>query len=304
MSDLPEARLVRGGEDAGGDAAGTPSAPVLRLAPRALPWRLVWRIWFGTSMAWFGWLFAAVGLVACLFFLPMSELWQADYDRIAIATITGVEATSASENDRTIYRARYAFVDEHGVARTGASYTTDRSLSGEHEVEYVAADPGTSRLVGLRARPFSAWVALVLIFPVVGLAMAIHQLVAGWRATRLLRLGVETRGRLRDKRPTGTRVNDQPVMALTFEYQVDGRTYRAVIKTLTPDVLEDDDEEPMLYDPFAPSRATTLDHLPGSPRVTPDGEIAGRAGVALHLLLLPVVTALLLAALIGVLAAR
>ena len=51
-----------------------------------------------------------------------------------------------------------------------------------------------------------------------------------------------------------------------------------------------DVEEPMLYDPARPSRATTLDHLPGQPRVTDDGriEVRGRwPGAWLHLLFLP-----------------
>jgi hypothetical protein len=305
VRDLPTARVVRVGEtDAANAGTGAPSAPVLRLAPRALPGRLIVRIWFGTPLAWVGWLFAAIGMVACMVFLPVSELWSPDYDRTTVATITGLEETNSSENDRRIYRARYTFVDERGVTRTGASYTTDPSLAGEHPVEYVAGDPGASRLAGMRSRPFSAWVAFVLLFPLVGLAIAIHQLVAGRRATCLLRRGVETRGRLVGKRTTNIQINNQPVMALTFEYEAGGRTYRAEVRTLTPSLLEDDAEEAMVYDPYHPARATTLDHLPGAPRVTADGEIAARPGIAVHFLLLPAVTVLLLAATIGLITGR
>jgi hypothetical protein len=50
-------------------------------------------------------------------------------------------------------------------------------------------------------------------------------------------------------------VNDVPVMAVTFEYKVGDRTYRTTVKTLRREALEDDREEPMLYDPRDPSRA-------------------------------------------------
>lgn len=87
----------------------------------------------------------------------------------------------------------------------------------------------------------------------------------------------------------GTEVNDVPVMALTFEYEVGGTKHRAVVKTLETSKLEDEPLEPMLYDPVAPERATTLDHLPGSPRITTDGQLRSRPGFAAHVLLCPCV---------------
>ena len=303
MADLPEARIVKDGGPRPATAGDAP-AHVLRLAPRALPWRLVWRLWFGGTLGMFGWFFAGFGLLFCLIFLPLSELWTPDYDRTATATITRVEETSTSENDQTIYEAHYTFVDERGVTRTGSSYTKDPSPGGTREVEYLAEDPDDSRLVGMRSRPFGWWAGFVLIFPIVGLAIAIPQLVAGRRAVRLLRHGVETRGRLVRKEATNVTVNKRPVMALTFRFDVGGRTHGATVKTLNTAPLEDDAEEPMLYDPYDPSRATTLDHLPGSPRVTSDGRIDARPGIAIHVLIMPAVTAVLLLALIAMLAAR
>ncbi len=51
MSEIPGARVVRGGDGL-----------VLRLAPRALPRALVWRLWFGGTIATVGWIFTVVGL--------------------------------------------------------------------------------------------------------------------------------------------------------------------------------------------------------------------------------------------------
>lgn len=301
-AELPPARVVRDGGEPRVTSGAVPDH-VLRLAPRRLPLRLVWRLWFGSKIALFGWLFAGFGMVFTLAFLPQAEVLTPSYDRTTTATITRVETTSMEENDSAIFRIHYTFHDEDGVLRSGASYSKS-ALNGEHEVHYVSGDPYESRLAGTRSRPFGWWAALVLIFPIVGLAMAIPQLRAGRLASRLLRLGVETRGKLIKSAPTGTSVNDVPVMGLTFEYEVGGRSYQTMVKTLTPEVLQDDALESMLYDPYAPGRATTLDHLPGSPKVTADGEIASRPGIGVHVLIMPIVTVALIIATVAVLAMR
>jgi hypothetical protein len=299
MSDIPSARVVRGGkghgERAGAEVA--PPGPVLRLAPRAVPRALVWRLYFGGPIAVLGWLFAAFGMVFVLVFLPMSDLGSPDFDREATATMTRIEDTSSSENERTIYRVRYTFHDEAGVLHHGASFTLDRPAElGPWPVRYRSDDPSESQLDGMRRGRFSPFVLLVAIFPIVGLGIGISQLRAGHRNLRLLRSGAETRGKLLGKEATGVYVNEQPVMALTFEYEAGGRTYTAKVKALDPSRLEDDPREPMLYDPRAPSRATTLDHLPGAPRIGAGGELEARPGVAFHLVIAPVLFVALVAA--------
>jgi len=59
------------------------------------------------------------------------------------------------------------------------------------------------------------------------------------------------------------------------------------VETLDPSPLEDEALEPMLYDPLAPARATTLDHLPGSPRITAVGALESRPGIAVYVLICP-----------------
>jgi hypothetical protein len=144
---------------------------------------------------------------------------------------------------------------------------------------------------------FAWWVVLlVLVFPVVGLWFATRGFASGRRSLRLLRLGVETTGKLLRKKPTRIEINDQPVMALTFEYFVDGDRFTTVVNVLDTQPLEDDAREPMICDPWDRSIATTLDHLPGSPRITGDGELACDPGFGVHLLLLPIATAALIVA--------
>lgn len=302
MVELPEARIVKDGGPR--PEASAPLPPRLQLAPRTVPLALVVRVWFGTTFATIGWLLACVGMVFTLVFLPRAALVEPDYDRVTSATITRVEKTSHSENDDDIYRVHFTFDAGDGVTRSGVSYTTAPPAEGAHQVEYIADDPATSRLLGMRTQPYSRGVLFVLIFPLIGLGIAISQLATGVRATRLLRYGVETRGTLLSKKETSTTVNDDPVMALTFEYLVDRRPYQVTVKTLHPALLEDDAQEPMLYDPRRPARATTLDHLPGAPRITADGQIASSPDFATLAVILPLATVVLLVATVATLAGR
>jgi hypothetical protein len=293
MAELPMARVVRvGAEQAREDAV--PPAPVLRLAPRAIPRRLVWRMLFGTSIARFGWLFALIGSAVMLGFAWDVEVPFRNYDRTAMARVTNVEQIrSSEEKDGPRYRVHFSFVDHAGVEHHGASYTRkDIRLPRELPVEYVADRPSRARLIGMAAKPGTIWImAFTILFPIVGIALAMSQFRVGRRDVRLLRYGVETEGRLVSKTETRVTVNKTPIMALVFEYQAnDGKTYTTTVKTLTPEPLEDDAREKMLYDPYAPERATPLDHLPGQPVVTSTGEIDAKPGIAVHVLIVPMLT--------------
>ena len=296
MRNDPGARVARDGVGTGGEEV-QPRGRVLRVARRALPRALVWRLHFGEPIIVFGWVFAAFGMVFVLAFLPALDLGLATYDRQATATVTEIEKTNSEENEQPIYRVHYAFLDAAGGEHRGASYSkSPPAAPTSWRVDYRGDDPSQSRLEDMRRRPFSPLLLFVLVFPIVGLAFALWPLRVARKNLRLLRHGVETRGTLVDKRTTKVEVNDIPVMALTFAYDVDGRRYTATVKTLDPAPLEDDEREPMLYDPRAPSHATTLDHLPGSPKITPSGDLEARSGTVIHLLIAPVAFVGLLAA--------
>jgi hypothetical protein len=290
MATVPGARIVRG-DVRQPRAVGAAPRRVLSLAPRPVSRRLIWRLWFGTPIAAFGWMFAAFGMIFVYAALPIAEIWRPAYDRSAMATIGVVEPSGSSEDDQPIYRVHYTFADMAGVQRSGESFTQDGTVTGTRVVDYVTDDPDVSCLGGMRGRPFGWFPLVVLLFPVVGLCLALPQLRTGRVATRLLRHGVQTRGRLVEKRATSTSLNDDPVYELTFEYEVGGTRYQAAVKTLSPAPLEDDAEEPMLYDPQDPSIATPLDHLPGEPRIASDGTLLAIPGIAVHVLVMPIATA-------------
>ena len=71
----------------------------------------------------------------------------------------------------------------------------------------------------------------------------------------------------------------------------EGITYEAAAKTHDTTKLEDQAEEPLLYDPMRPSYAVMLDDLPGNPRIMENGTIhAGPAASTIKVLVIPLVT--------------
>lgn len=131
---LPETRVVRDGREPRA-RSGDPAVPALVLAPRALPMRLTWRLLFGSPVALFGWVFAAFGMVFTLLFLPLAA-WPFDgHDAEAVATVTHVDATSASENKQRIYRVEYTFTRD-GTELRGSSYTSEPPHVGGHTARF------------------------------------------------------------------------------------------------------------------------------------------------------------------------
>lgn len=130
---------------------------------------------------------------------------------------------------------------------------------------------------------------VILSFPVIGLAFIAVGLRKGLRALRLLKNGIYTQGRLVGKQATNVRINRIPVMAMTFEFKtLDGLSARCTAKTHLTRDLEDDAEEPLVYDPLDPSVAVLLDDLPGKPRINESSVVLSREGQVWHLLLLPI----------------
>ena len=303
MPKLPVARVVRDSDrGATNDAGGAADGSVLRLAPRPLPRALVWKLLFGGGLTPYAWLFTAIGLAIVCATLPAIDLSFATYDRYADATVTSVEESGRSDNGKLItYRVRYTFRDDAGIEHRDESYTRSRPELGNWLAEYPSGRPSHSRLSGMQRGEASPVALFAILFAVFGFGLAAWRLPEARRNLRTLRHGVETRGRLVRRSETGIVVEtptlgEKPLVELTFEYEAQGKMYAITVETLHPERLEDDEREPMLYDPWAPERATPLDHLPGSPKVTASGELDVRPGIAIHLLVAPIASAVLLVA--------
>ena len=121
--------------------------------------------------------------------------------------------------------------------------------------------------------------------------MAIAGLVKGRRRVRLLREGLPAAGRLMEKVSTGARTNGRLVYRMTFEYTAqNGMTSRVTARTNSPERLEDQSRELLLYDLQDLARASLIDDLPGTVTIDEAGQPApGGAGAYF---LLPALTLL------------
>jgi len=137
---------------------------------------------------------------------------------------------------------------------------------------------------------FGPFVAFVLIFPLIGAAIVYFSLTVGAKRNDLLRNGVLAYGTLTGKRPTNMTVNKRRVFELTYAFTAqDGRQCEATANSSITDKLEDDAQEPLLYDPNDPSRAFLLDDAPARPQFNEIGELKGRPAAAIALLILPAI---------------
>lgn len=254
----------------------------LALPPRQVPWPVRNQLLWGGFANQFGWLFFGFGLIFFWIFGLNADLSALSFTPGKIKTVDGrviaVEDTNASENDTPIYANHYAYrIERWEREYQGVSYSLGRRFEPGQTVtvEYLRSDPTNSRIAGTRQGWFSPWVLLIVLpFPLIGLGFIVFGLRNGLKANRLLANGKVGLGTLKSMVPTNTRVNNQTVYKLTFEFTADdGRYCEVVAKTHLTSRLRDDDQERLLYDPDNPSYAVMLDNLPGKPDIDELGQI-------------------------------
>ncbi len=273
----------------------------LAMPPRSVPLAVQLQAVFGGFSSQFGWLFFGFGMIFVWVFglstaLSSVPFWLGNVET-APGVIAAVQGTGASENEQPVMANQYVFrVEKLEREYRGESYTTGSSYSVGDEVtiEYVADNPENSRIAGTRTGFFGTWVlCFVSIFPLVGLGFIGVSLRQGFRGIRLLKNGKIAEGRLSDKSPTNTRINEQPVYQLTFEFIADdGMPYQAIARSHQPANLQDEALEQLVYDPANPKNAVLVDNLPGSPDIDETGQIYSHVspfGLVLPLILPAVV---------------
>ncbi len=247
------------------------------------------------GFAQIGWFVFGFGMIFFWAFAGNADFSVVTF-RGDIATTSGkvvsVEETGASENEQPVKAHHYQY-SVAGEWLKGTSYTTGGgpNVGEEVVVEYASSNPLRSRIEGMRRAQFGPWAIIVSIFPLIGfLILYFGGIKGGFKRTRLLRNGVFTHGKLVGKEPTNMTVNDRRVYELTFEFTSrDGRRCEATSRTSDPTRLEDEQQEPLLYDPEDPSRAYLLDEAPGRPEIDSLGEFRGRPVAAALSLILPAI---------------
>ena len=234
---------------------------------------------FGFGMIFF-WVFAGNADFSKFTFHP---------DGRVFGRVTRVEGTGASENEQTISATHYQY-SVAGELYNGKSYTTGGTPAVEDEVtiEYDEDNPSRSRIEGMRRAMFGPWSVIVAIFPAVGLAFLIPCTLWGRKRNRLLREGILTTGKVIDVRPTNMTINRQPVWEVVFEFHDrNGQRRECSARSTNTERLQDEDAEPLLYDPEDPSKACALDEAPARPKFDLNGDLEGRPLAAALALILP-----------------
>ncbi|MFO0583671.1 MAG: hypothetical protein U0229_15480 [Anaeromyxobacter sp.] len=289
-----------------------PAAALPRIAPppRAVPWSLRARLWFG-GFGGFGWLWLAFSIAFSAPFLRATDVSQFTVFRgelareqglVSLCTGTGYSVGGHEGQNGTPVHANHYRFEANGVAYDGVSYATGRCLlpGTDVTIEFPAGHPERSRIAGMRTRPLDATGLLVLVFPAFGLLSILVAFFVGQRRAGLLARGRLALGTLLGKEPTRTKVNGRTVMKLRFALETDrGTRHEIVVKTTEPEVLEDDPKERIFYDPDRPARAVAWDSLPGNPTLDAAGELVpAPTGPVVRVLIGPALTA---AALLGAL---
>ncbi len=273
-----------------------PNFERLAPAPRAVPLGVRLQALFGgygilgwvlvAALSPFAWLFAGNADV-------LSPLLFSTDVEVVDGRVTGVKETSASEGRRRVYEVAYDYRVPSGAHLTGTSYTTggSHSVGDVVHVEYLSLKPDTSRIAGARMTIFGPAAVVSLIFPAIGVVVAGLGLRSGLKRLHLLRDGQLASAAFVKQEPTNVRINNRPLLELTFEYKsADGVARTFTQRTTEAGALTDERREQVLYLSEAPERATLVDALPRQVAVDERGEIVSGGGAAL--VLLPVLLAL------------
>ncbi|MEA3452569.1 MAG: hypothetical protein U9Q83_11810 [Bacteroidota bacterium] len=115
---------------------------------------------------------------------------------------------------------------------------------------------------------FPVWILLFIgIFPVIGFLMLFFGIKKRLRYLNILQVGRVTFGVYNRRETTGSSVNEQAVFRLFFDFKADdGNMYQAHGETHKTYRLEDEQLEPLVFNPENPSEAIMIDALPYSVR--------------------------------------
>jgi hypothetical protein len=259
--------------------------------PRVVPLSLRIATLFGVFMQ--------IGCVLLVFPGPLAFLLASECDLSPLTfrgeivmtngTVTGVQETTASEGRVRVRQVRYAYSVE-GQRIAGVSWVTGVAPEPGAVVivEYQKRDPVRSRIQGMRRGLFGPAPLLVLVFPLVGIAVAGASLRTGAKEVRLLEKGAAALATLVASEPTATRVNRERVWEHTFRLTApDGSIHQ--VKTCGPRIVETATEVKRLlfYDSDDPQSALSFESFSPAPLLDEAAAFRGVPGPAIRRAILP-----------------
>jgi len=237
---------------------------------RNIPIGLKIKIIFVHFMMFFGLTFMGMGLLTTVIFGSLVDFQSFKFNENS-PTIEGqidnVEPTNTTINNARVIKYYYSFTLPTGEKYSGESFST-RNLQNDKNViiQYIENDPTIARIQGTSNGEVDFWVLFITLpFVFIGFMFVFIRLKKGIQSVYLLQYGEIAYGVLIEKSPTSTRVNNQMVYKLVFEFEAnDGVLYKAVAKTHKTADLEDEEREKLVYDTKNPAKSVMIDELPRS----------------------------------------
>ncbi|HTL81300.1 MAG TPA: DUF3592 domain-containing protein [Bacteroidia bacterium] len=239
--------------------------------PRAIPSGLKRRIIFGNPLVIAAFIPMIVGIILTTVFASLADFksfkFKGNEPRVK-GSITEMTQTNSRVNHQNIYKYVFSYKTPDGIARTGISYDTWWDINdGVVDVEYLADEPQTARIVGMRGSEFSPFVALAGLMPfLIGLIFLIIVIRKGRKNVYLVRNGILTEGKVISMQRTNTRINNRYVHIVTFQFLVNNAPVTAVTRTHLIERITDEAKEKIIYDSNDPTKANFVDAMPKSVR--------------------------------------
>lgn len=240
--------------------------------PRTIPFSLKLRIFFKNPLALAGILSLLFGSVFPIVFGSLTDFQSTfvfkDSDPITTGVITSINRTNSSVNNQSVYAYGFSF-EINGTTYEGQAFSTHPySVSAPVPVQYKVDESSISKIQGTGTAPFSIWIFFSsLVFPLSGFFLIVLSVRKARKHIYLVEKGTLTTGRVTRQKRTMSKINNQRVYKVFFEFALsDGTIQEAHVKTHRTDQLGDEAKEPLVYDLLNPSSAVLLDALPKAVR--------------------------------------
>lgn len=216
--------------------------------------------------------FTLIGLIFVLYFsmiISWSILLADEEDFIqTTGMILEITETEYTVNEMPLFDHIYEYSDQEELLHKGDFLEFDGYYQkGESiPVEYLIKDHGKSRFMGNDKRNFDQIMFLGgWLFLIIGAVF----LFTSFRRTRaeiiVLLAGKAAKGKLISAEPTDTRINDQPVYKMHFEFLDEyNKSQSFEIRTHLVGNILNEEESTIFYNPHDPSRAVVMNTLPHS----------------------------------------
>ena len=179
------------------------------------------QILFGGFAVQFGALFFWFGMIFTLIFVGQSELvylFTIDGEWVeTTAVVQQIGDTGVTVNNESLSSYQFSFqLDNQTLQRTCYGTQKGINIGDVVPIEYTAWNTDRARIVGMTNKYFPSWIAVVLLFPIIGLIFLLLGFKSNINALYLVRNGLFTKGKKLSATPTNTRINNRTVYAFEF----------------------------------------------------------------------------------------